>query len=152
AARRALAGGSLPAALVAVVSRNRRRYGGYVVHAGVAVLLIGIAASSSFQTNRELRLRPRQSAVVDGRKVTYVRPTAPVDGLAFPAGAVLRVAHGGEAFTLHPTRRFYRPTGGGSAKIADYFAGESDSDIGLKAGFRSDFWSAMQPDIGGVQR
>src|SRR5207342_2961375 len=38
AARRALAGGSMPAALVGLVSRNRRRYGGYVVHAGVAVL------------------------------------------------------------------------------------------------------------------
>ncbi len=56
-----------PAALLAVTSRNRRRYGGYVVHAGVAVLLIGIAASSSFQTNREVTLRPGQSTVVDGR-------------------------------------------------------------------------------------
>ena len=42
----------------AMVSRNRRRYGGYIVHAGVAVLLIGIAASSSFQTNRDVTLRP----------------------------------------------------------------------------------------------
>src|SRR5690348_5142267 len=33
-ARRTLSGGSMPAALVAVVSRNRRRYGGYIVHAG----------------------------------------------------------------------------------------------------------------------
>src|SRR6476659_2531980 len=38
AARRTLAGGSMPAALAGMVSRNRRRYGGYVVHAGVAVL------------------------------------------------------------------------------------------------------------------
>ena len=55
AARRKLTGGSMPAALVGVVARNRRRYGGYIVHAGIAVLLIGIAASSSFQTNRERR-------------------------------------------------------------------------------------------------
>ena len=38
----------------AMVSRNRRRYGGYIVHAGIAVLLVGIAASSSFQTNRDV--------------------------------------------------------------------------------------------------
>jgi cytochrome c-type biogenesis protein CcmF len=151
-ARRALSGGSLPAALVAVVSRNRRRYGGYVVHAGVAVLLIGIAASSSFQTNRDVRLAPGESAVVDGRKVTYVRPTASVDRLAFTAGAVLRVEGDGQAFTLHPTRRFYRPTGGGTGTIADYFGGESDSDIGLKAGVWNDFWTAMQPSIVAVQR
>ncbi len=57
AARRKLSGGSMPAALVGVVSRNRRRYGGYVVHIGIAVVLIGIAASSSFQTNRDITLR-----------------------------------------------------------------------------------------------
>jgi cytochrome c-type biogenesis protein CcmF len=152
AARRALVGGSRAAALVAIVSRNRRRYGGYVVHIGIAVLLIGIAASSSFQTKRDVVLRPGQSAVVDGRTITYVRPTAKVDKLAFTAGAVLRVKKGGEAFTLYPTRRFYRPTGQPGGGISSYFAGESDSDIGLKAGLGQDFWTANQPDISGVQR
>ncbi|MGB7589115.1 MAG: cytochrome c-type biogenesis CcmF C-terminal domain-containing protein [Solirubrobacterales bacterium] len=152
AARRSLSGGSMAAALAAVVSRNRRRYGGYIVHIGVVVLLIGIAASSSFQTKRDLTLRPGESAVVDGRTVTYVRPTARVDGLAFTAGGVLRVTRGGEAFTLHPTRRFYRPTGGQGSTIASYFGGEADSDIGLKAGLGSDFWTAVQPDIIAVQR
>jgi len=153
-ARRTLSGGSMPAALVAVVSRNRRRYGGYIVHAGVAVLLIGIAASSSFQTKRDVILRPGQSAVVDGREVTYVKPTAKVDKLAFTAGAVLKVQQGsagGDEFTLYPTRRFYRPTGGQGGGIANYFAGESDSEIGLKAGPGSDFWSALSPDISSVQ-
>jgi cytochrome c-type biogenesis protein CcmF len=151
-ARRSLAGGSMPAALLGVVSRNRRRYGGYIVHAGVAVLLIGIAASSSFQTNREIHLRPGQSTVVDGRKVTYERPTASVDRLAFVAGAIMRVEKDGKAFTLHPTRRYYRPTGVETSTISSYFDGEADSDIGLKAGLGSDFWSAVQPDIAAVQR
>jgi cytochrome c-type biogenesis protein CcmF len=151
AARRSLKGGSMPAALVGVVSRNRRRYGGYIVHIGIAVLLIGIAASSSFQTKRDVDLKPGESAVVDGRTVTYVRPTATVDRLAFTAGAVLRVEKDGKAFTLHPDRRFYRPTGGQSPTISSYFGGESDSDIGLKAGLGSDFWTAIQPDVRGVQ-
>ncbi len=152
AARRSLSGGSMPAALVAIVARNRRRYGGYIIHAGVAVLLIGIAASSSFQTNRDVRLRPGESTVVDGRTVTYVRPTARVDRLAFTAGALLRVEKDGKTFNLHPTRRFYRPTGVEASTISNYFAGESDSEIGLKAGLGSDFWVAIQPGILGVQR
>jgi cytochrome c-type biogenesis protein CcmF len=151
-ARRTLKGGSVAAALVGVVSRNRRRYGGYIVHIGIAVLLIGIAASSSFQTKRDVVLKPGESAVVDGRKVTYVRPTASVDKLAFTAGAVLRIQDGGSEFTLHPTRHFYRPTGVPGGGISSYFAGESDSDIGLRAGLREDFWTANQPDISGVQR
>ena len=33
--------------------RNRRRYGGYLVHAAVVLLAIGIAGSSAYQTIRE---------------------------------------------------------------------------------------------------
>jgi cytochrome c-type biogenesis protein CcmF len=151
-ARRTLKGGSMPAALVGVVSRNRRRYGGYIVHIGIAVLLIGIAASSSFQTKRDVVLGPGESAVVDGRRITYVRPTASVDKLAFTAGADLLVEKDGKTFPLHPTRNFYRPTGTPGGGISSYFAGESDSHISLKAGFEEDFWTANQPDISGVQR
>src|SRR5438270_6054237 len=48
-ARRAMAGGHVPLALLSLVRRNHRRYGGYVVHVGMALLFIGAAASSSFQ-------------------------------------------------------------------------------------------------------
>jgi cytochrome c-type biogenesis protein CcmF len=63
-------GGSIPGAIFAVAARNRRRYGGYVVHAGIAVLLIGVAASSSFQTNREVNLRPTARPSTDTRSTT----------------------------------------------------------------------------------
>ena len=152
AARRKLSGGSMAGALIAVVARNRRRYGGYIVHAGIAVLLIGIAASSSFQTNRDVDLKPGQSTEIDGYKVTYVRPTSKVDGLAFTAGALLRVEKDGKVSTLYPTRRFYRPTGQGASLVSNYFAGESDSEIALEAGLGHDFWVAVQPSITGVQR
>ncbi|MBA3864870.1 MAG: heme lyase CcmF/NrfE family subunit [Solirubrobacterales bacterium] len=151
-ARRKISGGTMAGALIAVVSRNRRRYGGYIIHIGIAVVLIGIAASSSFQTNRNVNLRPGQTTDIAGWKVTYLRPTAKVDRLAFTAGAVLRVAWNGESFTLHPDTRYYRPTGGESSGLTGFFDGESDSDIGLKAGLAQDFWTAVRPDIAGVQR
>jgi len=152
AARRSLSGGSLPSALVAVVSRNRRRYGGYIVHAGVAVLLIGIAASSSFQTNRDVQLRPGESAVVDGRTITYERPTVSVDSNAFTFGAVLGVEQSGRRLTLRPSRRFFRPTGEQAGTIGSFFDGEATSEVGLKAGAGSDLWTAVQPDISAVRR
>src|SRR6202167_4773818 len=43
-ARRAMAGEAAPVALVALVRRNRRRYGGYIVHIGIAVLFVRVAA------------------------------------------------------------------------------------------------------------
>ncbi len=150
-ARRKLAGGSLPAALTGMVARNRRRYGGYIVHAGVAVLLIGIAASSSFQTNRDVNLKPGESAVIDGHSVTYERPTVSVDQEAISFGAVLAVAEGGKRFRLHPERRFFRPTGGGPGTISSLFDGEATSEVGLRAGLAKDFWVAVNPDISGIR-
>src|SRR4051812_5031285 len=44
-ARRVLGGASWAGALAELVSRNRRRYGGYVVHAAVILLAIGVAGS-----------------------------------------------------------------------------------------------------------
>src|SRR5271163_3236717 len=73
-ARRAMAGEAPPLALVALVRRNRRRYGGYIVHVGIAVLFVGVAASSSFQHANELSLSPGQSARVGSYNVRYVRP------------------------------------------------------------------------------
>jgi cytochrome c-type biogenesis protein CcmF len=152
-ARRRLSGGSTAGALVGVVSRNRRRYGGYIVHAGIAVLLIGIAASSSFQTNRNIDLRPGQSAVVDGREVTYVRPTVRVTAEYLQFGAVVRVVKDGKASFVYPNRRYFRPTGGaGGGTISSYFDGEATSEVGLEAGLLNDFWIAPQPDISAIQR
>jgi cytochrome c-type biogenesis protein CcmF len=152
-ARRKLSGGSIPAALVGVVSRNRRRYGGYVVHIGIAVLLIGIAASSSFQTNRDVTLKPGESTVVDGREVTYVKPTVAVNDEYLQFGSVLRVEEGGKVTAiLHPSRRYFRPTGQPVGTIGSYFEGEATSEVGLKAGIGSDFWAAPQPDISAIQR
>jgi cytochrome c-type biogenesis protein CcmF len=152
AARRSLRGGSMPAALVAVVSRNRRRYGGYIVHIGIAVLLIGIAASSSFQTNRDVSLRPGESAAIDGRTVTYVRPTVAVDSEKFTFGSIFRVREGDNAYILRPSQRFFRPTGVKAGTISSFFDGEQTSEVGLWPGLLNDFWTAIRPNITAVQR
>ncbi len=153
AARRSISGGSMPGALAGLVSRNRRRYGGYIVHAGIAVLLIGIAASSSFQTNRNVSLRPGESAEVNGMEVTYVKPTVAVDVEKFTFGSVVRVEEDGELLaTLRPSRRFFRPTGQGTGTIGSFFAGEATSEVGLQAGLLRDLWMAVQPDVNAIQR
>ena len=77
-ARGAMAHEAPPVALVALVKRNRRRYGGYIVHIGIAVLFVGVAASSSFQHASELGLSPGQSARVGAYTIKYVRPMASV--------------------------------------------------------------------------
>jgi cytochrome c-type biogenesis protein CcmF len=153
AARQRLSGGSMAGAGIALVARNRRRYGGYIVHAGVAVVLIGIAASSSFQTNRNVDLRPGESTVVDGYTVTYVKPEVSVDSEKFTFADLVRVEKDGKPVAvLHPSRRFFKPTGVAAPGLASYFSGEATSEVGLDPGPRRDFWIAPQPDLTGVQR
>jgi cytochrome c-type biogenesis protein CcmF len=152
AARRKLTDESMPAATVGLVTRNRRRYGGYIVHAGIAVILIGIAASSSFQTNRDVNLKPGESAVVDGRKITYVKPIVKTDSEKFTFAQLVRVEQDGKITTLEPSQRFFRPTGVAVGTIESYFAGESTSEVGLQAGAKQDLWIAPRVDVAAVQR
>jgi cytochrome c-type biogenesis protein CcmF len=70
-ARRALAGGGHARAFVELLSRNRRRYGGYVVHSAIVLLAIGVAGSSAYQTVREGKLRPGESLEAAGYTATY---------------------------------------------------------------------------------
>ena len=70
-ARRALSGGSWPAAFSALVARNRRRYGGYVVHAAIVLLAIGIAGSSAYDTVSEGKLVRGQTLAVGDYRLTY---------------------------------------------------------------------------------
>ncbi len=50
-------------ALGRLVARNRRRYGGYVVHTGIVVLFIAFTGMA-FKTETEATLRPGESATV----------------------------------------------------------------------------------------
>jgi cytochrome c-type biogenesis protein CcmF len=153
AARRASTREPLPVALAQLIRRNRRRYGGYIVHAGLAVLLIGVAASSSFQHSRDVMLAPGQHASVDGYTITYVRPTASAGAAKVSFGAVLSVSKGGKhVATLDTSRGFYpAPTDPTLGPISEAFNGQADSNVGLQAGLRRDIWTVINPDLTPLQ-
>jgi cytochrome c-type biogenesis protein CcmF len=147
-ARRAMTGEPPPVALAALVRRNRRRYGGYVVHAGMAILFVGVAASSAFQANRDLRLVPGQTARVGGYDITYVRPTTRLESEKVSLGAVLDVRRDGKRVgTLRPTRGYFPSTDPTAGPVGRFFDGQATSEVGLRAGLRRDLWTAVEPDL-----
>jgi cytochrome c-type biogenesis protein CcmF len=77
--------------LFTLVSRNRRRYGGYIVHAAIVLLAIGIAGSSAYGSSREQRLIPGQSMHVAGYTLTYRGIVHPFNQNAYETRAVLDV-------------------------------------------------------------
>jgi cytochrome c-type biogenesis protein CcmF len=91
-----------------LVARNRRRYGGYLVHVAILLFAIGVAGSSAYQTVREQTLAPGQSMLVAGYTLTYQR----LDNVQGPnySGfrAVLDVARGGShVATVQPGENIY---------------------------------------------
>ncbi|MGH3079063.1 MAG: heme lyase CcmF/NrfE family subunit [Gaiellaceae bacterium] len=70
-ARKALGAESWPGAFFSLVARNRRRYGGYVVHAAIVLLAIGIAGSSAFDSVAEAKLARGQSLEIEDYTLTY---------------------------------------------------------------------------------
>jgi cytochrome c-type biogenesis protein CcmF len=56
-----------------LATRNRRRYGGYAVHAGILVMGIAIAVSATLSSDASATLAPGESISVAGHTVTYDR-------------------------------------------------------------------------------
>jgi cytochrome c-type biogenesis protein CcmF len=158
-ARRAMSEDSIPLAIVSLVRRNRRRYGGYLVHAGVALLLVGVAASSTFQDARDVKLAPGERARVGSYDVEYVRPTGKLDIASggslekINLGADLRVRrNGGDPKRIHTERSYFPSSDPSLGAVSRYFEGEATSEVGLEAGFRRDFWATVAPDTRPLRR
>jgi cytochrome c-type biogenesis protein CcmF len=82
AARRRFRGESTAGAVLNVVLGNNRRYGGYIVHIGLAILAIGVIWSSNFRVKELLNVRQGELTPISdsGYSVTWV------EGKSLPAG------------------------------------------------------------------
>jgi cytochrome c-type biogenesis protein CcmF len=72
-ARHQLSGESYFTALTRLFARNRRRYGGYLIHVGVLVMGIGVIGSVNFQQQTQRSLAPGGSMTVGHYTITYNR-------------------------------------------------------------------------------
>src|SRR4051812_10364080 len=156
-ARRTMTGEPWPRAMARLTGRNRRRYGGYLVHAGIAVLFLGVAASSAFVQQRDVRIRPGQTFAVDGYKVTYRQATAKLGGdragtgAPISFGAILDVRKNGKHYVMRPSRNYYATTDPSLGAISRFFEGEATSEVDVRWGLRRDLWMAIRPDIGSLE-
>jgi cytochrome c-type biogenesis protein CcmF len=126
---RAAAGG-----IFRLIARNRRRYGGYIVHAAVVLLAIGIAGSSAYQTRRERVLRPGQAITAAGYTLTYTGLTG-VKGPNYTGfRALVDVSGHGERFRLSPGEDNF-PIEGTATEASIYHDPRSLGDVFTKAQF-----------------
>lgn len=154
-ARRSLTGDAPLRALQGAVAGNRRRYGGYLVHAGLAIVLLAVAASTAFDTTRQRPLAAGERfALSGGREIEFVRPTGRivldsgdrVERIEF--GAVMRVWRDGKAAeTVTPRHDFYPSLASFKfGPVGRFFEGEETSEIALRSRPGRDLWVAVTPD------
>jgi cytochrome c-type biogenesis protein CcmF len=123
--------------LLRLVARNRRRYGGYLVHAAVLLFAIGVAGSSAYQTVRERGLQRGQSMAVAGYTLTYEELGARQEANAVATRATIDVSRGGShVTTLYPGKNNYPVAPGGpqtSNEVSIYHDPRNLGDVFLIA-------------------
>ena len=108
AVRRGATGTDLMTAMIGLVMRSRRRYGGYVVHAGIVLIFLGFAGAG-YKQERQALLSPGESVELGRFEVRHDRLSESDDGQKQMITAHLSVFKDGEAAgELYPARWFYR--------------------------------------------
>jgi cytochrome c-type biogenesis protein CcmF len=94
------------------MGRNRRRYGGYVVHAAIVLLAIGVAGSSAYDSVTEGRLAPGQSLAIADYRLTYEKLSERDTDHATEVRALVAVERGGSALgTVEAGKNSYKIAG-----------------------------------------
>ncbi|MGA8150689.1 MAG: heme lyase CcmF/NrfE family subunit [Terriglobales bacterium] len=101
-------GQNLLSSMVHLAHRNTRRYGGYIVHFGVIVIMIGFAGSA-FNQDKEMEMGFGDKMTIGPYTLvcrSYTQDDNPNYGSEW---AVMDVFKGGKQIdTLYPERRFYK--------------------------------------------
>ena len=108
-ARQAMLHESAPRALGRLVGKNRRRYGGYIIHVGIVSIFVGIAASSVFRVEAQQTMKVGDEMRVGRYTLRYDRIDSQENGHVARTAAVLPVfVDGRQIDTLMPEKRFYK--------------------------------------------
>ncbi len=108
AARRRIAGVSAPVALRQILTINNRRYGGYVVHTGIVVIIVALAISGTYRFERQVTLQSGESMLLGDYGVRFDEMWAEQQDHRFVVGSTFTVFHkGNEVGTLKPSMNYY---------------------------------------------
>jgi cytochrome c-type biogenesis protein CcmF len=70
-ARHRSTGENYPRAVLALISKTHRRYGGYLVHLGVVLIVIGVTGSSAYESEQLVALNPGESTTIRDYRIHY---------------------------------------------------------------------------------
>jgi cytochrome c-type biogenesis protein CcmF len=101
--------------LGSLVAKSRRRYGGYIVHVGIAVMFIGFAGRG-WSLDKEVSMSPGDTVEFEEYTLKYVGPRMEVDAekrMIFADVDVMR--HGKPEGRISPAKFIYKTMGGSAS-------------------------------------
>jgi cytochrome c-type biogenesis protein CcmF len=148
-ARRRMHGESLPLALGRLIGRNRRRYGGYIVHAGVLIYFVAFAGMA-FKREREATLKPGESVEMDSPfghtyRFTHLGVSQYESLNRIVSAATVQVAKDGRPLGLMTSEKrqhvdsFQRPTF------------EPSTEVGIRSNLQEDLYIVYAGSVGGTE-
>ena len=106
--RQGATGTDILTALIGLVARSRRRYGGYLVHVGIMVMFLGFAGAG-YKQEAQVLLLPGEQAEVGPFAVRYDALRLSDDGQKEMHTAYMTVFRDGEQIAqMYPARWFFR--------------------------------------------
>ncbi len=94
-------------ALVRLMDKSRRRYGGYIVHAGIVVMFLGFTGAA-WAVEHETSMSPGETHTIGNYELKYVGPRMEVDPNKRMAFADVEVHRNGNSVgTLSPAKFIY---------------------------------------------
>jgi cytochrome c-type biogenesis protein CcmF len=130
---RSRATGETPArAFLSLLDRNKRRYGGFVVHLGFILIMIGVTGSSAFKQEATATLKRGEAFSIGRYSLTFddMDSGTPHPNADF-TGARLLVSDGGRGVgTLVPGMNFYK-------------TGQTSTEVAIRYTLRDDLYTIM---------
>lgn len=107
-ARIKISGRDAVTSFLMLIVKNKRRYGGFIVHIGVVVMTCGIIGSFAFPKKTEATLKKGEKLSIGRYELAFEGLKAHQEINAFAVSAYFSVYNGGKQLQrIHPQKRFY---------------------------------------------
>jgi cytochrome c-type biogenesis protein CcmF len=131
-------------AFLHLITANRPRYGGYIVHLAVVMVTLGVLGASFFNTQRDVILAPGQSVNVADYQLRYIGTTTEPKADRTEFLSTVEVYRDGQFVATMTTQRTFYPSFNmastraaiRSTPVEDFYVVPSENLPGGSVGFR----------------
>lgn len=152
-ARGRMYGEGMLSAFTRLIARNRRRYGGYIVHAAIVTYCVAFTGMA-FKREQEATLRPGESVAVQspfGHRYTFTHVSVSQfkEANRYVTEALVRVDRDGKDLGLMSSERRQHFTIEDGAEVKSF---EASTEVGIRSDVREDIYIVFAGAVNGTEQ